>query len=123
MIVLDTSVLVDALTGPRRSAPAMRQAIENGDRFLVPALAGRSSFARTATVSGVIWAAWHYPAILLFDYRGEAPLWYGLLWVTVDRRRELRSRLAAAEIRKRMARRRDAWRPQHRHPLPPPSRE
>jgi predicted nucleic acid-binding protein len=26
MIVLDTSVLVDALTGPRRSAPALRQA-------------------------------------------------------------------------------------------------
>jgi predicted nucleic acid-binding protein len=38
MIVLDTSVLVDALTGPRRSAPALRQAIENGNRFLVPAL-------------------------------------------------------------------------------------
>jgi predicted nucleic acid-binding protein len=38
MIVLDTSVLVDALTGPRRSAPAMRSAIESGERFLLPSL-------------------------------------------------------------------------------------
>jgi predicted nucleic acid-binding protein len=38
MIVLDTSVLVDALTGPRRSAPALRAAIEAGERFLLPSL-------------------------------------------------------------------------------------
>ena len=38
MIVLDTSILVDALTGPRRSAPALRQAIERGERLLVPSL-------------------------------------------------------------------------------------
>ena len=38
MIVLDTSVLVDALTGPRRSAAALRRAIEAGERFLLPSL-------------------------------------------------------------------------------------
>lgn len=38
MIVLDTSVLIDALTGPRRSAGALRDAIERGERLLVPAL-------------------------------------------------------------------------------------
>ncbi len=38
MIVLDTSVLIDALTGPRRSAPALRRAIENGERLLLPSL-------------------------------------------------------------------------------------
>ena len=38
MIVLDTSVLVDALTGPRRSAPALRRAIEAGERLLLPSL-------------------------------------------------------------------------------------
>ena len=38
MIVIDTSVLIDALTGPRRSAPAMRMAIADGRRFLLPAL-------------------------------------------------------------------------------------
>lgn len=38
MILLDTSVLIDALTGPKRSAAALRQAIERGDRILVPSL-------------------------------------------------------------------------------------
>ena len=32
MIHLDTSTLVDALTGSRRSAPALRRAIEDGER-------------------------------------------------------------------------------------------
>ena len=32
MIHLDTSTLVDALTGPRRSAQALRKAIEDGQR-------------------------------------------------------------------------------------------
>jgi predicted nucleic acid-binding protein len=39
VIVLDTSVLVDALSGPRRSAPALRRAIERGERLMVPSLA------------------------------------------------------------------------------------
>ncbi len=38
MILLDTSVLIDGLTGPRRSAPALREAIERGERLLLPAL-------------------------------------------------------------------------------------
>lgn len=38
MIVLDTSVLVDALTGPRRSAAALRRAIEASERLLLPSL-------------------------------------------------------------------------------------
>lgn len=38
MIVLDTSVLIDSLTGPKRSAAALRRAIEQGERILVPAL-------------------------------------------------------------------------------------
>jgi predicted nucleic acid-binding protein len=38
MTVLDTSVLIDSLTGPRRSAPGLRKAIERGERILVPAL-------------------------------------------------------------------------------------
>jgi len=38
VIVLDTSVLIDALTGPRRSAPALRRAIEKGERLLLPSL-------------------------------------------------------------------------------------
>lgn len=38
MIVLDTSVLIDSLTGPRRSAPTLRGAIEAGERIVLPAL-------------------------------------------------------------------------------------
>jgi predicted nucleic acid-binding protein len=38
VIVLDTSVLIDAMTGPRRSAPALRRAIEQGEHILVPSL-------------------------------------------------------------------------------------
>ena len=38
MIQLDTSVLVDALTGPRRSAAALRQAIAHGERVGLSAI-------------------------------------------------------------------------------------
>ena len=38
MIVLDTSVLVDALTGPRRSAPRLRSVIEGGERIVLGTL-------------------------------------------------------------------------------------
>jgi predicted nucleic acid-binding protein len=38
MIHLDTSVLVDAFTGPRRSAPALRALIERGERVSFCAL-------------------------------------------------------------------------------------
>ena len=38
MTVLDTAVLIDGLTGPKRSAPALRRAIERGERLLVPSL-------------------------------------------------------------------------------------
>ena len=38
MIHLDTSVLVDALTGPRRSAPKLRDAIERGERIQMSCL-------------------------------------------------------------------------------------
>ncbi|MBM3747541.1 MAG: type II toxin-antitoxin system VapC family toxin [Acidobacteria bacterium] len=39
MILLDTCVLIDSLAGPRRSAGALRRAIESGERLLLPALA------------------------------------------------------------------------------------
>ena len=38
MIVLDTTVLVDALTGPKRSASTLRMVIERGERLLLPSL-------------------------------------------------------------------------------------
>lgn len=38
MIQLDTSVLIDALTGPRRSAFRLRRVIERGERVVLSAL-------------------------------------------------------------------------------------
>jgi predicted nucleic acid-binding protein len=36
--VLDTSVLIDSLSGPKRLAPALRKIIERGERVLIPSL-------------------------------------------------------------------------------------
>ena len=38
MILVDTSALVDSLTGARRSAPLLRRLIEDGERLLLPSL-------------------------------------------------------------------------------------
>ena len=38
MIHLDTSVVIDALTGPRRSQPRLRQLIQEGERLLLNSL-------------------------------------------------------------------------------------
>lgn len=38
MIVVDTSALVDSLSGPRASAPRLRAFIADGERLVVPAL-------------------------------------------------------------------------------------
>lgn len=38
MTFLDTSLLIDALTGPKRSAAALRSAIHDGERVLLPSL-------------------------------------------------------------------------------------
>jgi predicted nucleic acid-binding protein len=38
MIVVDTSILIDALTGAKHSAAALRQNIERGERMLIPAI-------------------------------------------------------------------------------------
>ncbi len=38
MIVLDTSVLIESLTGPKRGALALRGVIERGERLLLPSL-------------------------------------------------------------------------------------
>jgi membrane protease YdiL (CAAX protease family) len=46
--------------------------------FLVPTLARRLSFTRTALVSGAIWAAWHVPLIAGADYNSGTPTWYGV---------------------------------------------
>ncbi len=39
MIVVDTSALVDSLTGPRRSAARLRALLAEGERLVLPSLA------------------------------------------------------------------------------------
>ena len=51
--------------------------------FLVPELAKRNGFAATAIGSGLIWAVWHYPLLLLADYHSSTPVWYFLTVFTV----------------------------------------
>ena len=46
--------------------------------FLVPKLAERLSFTRTAIVSGIIWASWHMPLIIFADYNGGTPTLYSI---------------------------------------------
>lgn len=38
MILIDTSALIDSLTGPRRSAPRLRSFLEQAERLVMPAL-------------------------------------------------------------------------------------
>ncbi len=52
--------------------------------FLVPELARRMSFSRTALLSGAIWAVWHYPILLFADYNAGTPAWYALTCFTVS---------------------------------------
>jgi membrane protease YdiL (CAAX protease family) len=50
--------------------------------FLVPELARALSFTQVSIVSGVVWATWHYPAILFAGYN-SGTAWYGLACFTV----------------------------------------
>lgn len=52
--------------------------------LLVPELARMTSFTKTVLISGIIWAAWHMPAIFLADYNsGGTPNWYAALTFAV----------------------------------------
>ena len=51
--------------------------------FLVPELAKSNTFAKTALISGVIWALWHYPILLFGSYHSPTPVWFYLPVLTV----------------------------------------
>ena len=51
--------------------------------FLVPALAQRLNTGGVVLVSGLIWAAWHYPLILFAEYNSAAPKPYAVACFTV----------------------------------------
>jgi uncharacterized protein len=52
--------------------------------FLVPKMMELTSFTKTALISGLIWAVWHYPLIIFTNVRlGNAPLLYSLVCFTI----------------------------------------
>jgi membrane protease YdiL (CAAX protease family) len=52
--------------------------------FLVPQLAKVTGFVGVGLISGLLWAAWHYPSMLLGEYGpGSTPDWYKLICFTV----------------------------------------
>jgi uncharacterized protein len=51
--------------------------------FLVPELAKRHGLIGTSLISGIIWALWHYPLLLLGPYHSQTPIWYYLPLFTV----------------------------------------
>jgi len=51
--------------------------------FLVPELAKVTSFTGVGLISGLMWAAWHYPSILFSNYNEGTPAWYALTCFTV----------------------------------------
>jgi membrane protease YdiL (CAAX protease family) len=51
--------------------------------FLVPELAKVVSFPLVALISGLMWAAYHFPALIFADYNAGTPVWYGLTCFTL----------------------------------------
>ena len=51
--------------------------------FLIPELIKITSFTKAALVTGIIWAIWHYPAIIYADYNRPTPLFFQLVVFTV----------------------------------------
>lgn len=50
----------------------------------MPELARITTFTRTALLTGIIWAVWHYPAVIFTDYHSSAPRWFDLLRITIS---------------------------------------
>jgi membrane protease YdiL (CAAX protease family) len=51
--------------------------------FLVPELAKVASFPAVATISGLMWAVYHFPILLFANYNAGAPAWYSLTCFTL----------------------------------------
>jgi len=52
--------------------------------FLVPKMMELTSFTKTALITGLIWAVWHYPLIIFSNVRlGNPPLPYSLVCFTI----------------------------------------
>jgi uncharacterized protein len=52
--------------------------------FLVPELAKVVSFRGVGWISGLMWAAWHFPVLIFGDYNAGTPAWFGLGCFTIQ---------------------------------------
>jgi membrane protease YdiL (CAAX protease family) len=77
-LVVGLYVLLVVTAGlPRAMAAALGEEI--GWRgFLLPELVRVTTVPRAALLIGLIWAAWHYPGLLLADYNLGTPWWLAL---------------------------------------------
>jgi membrane protease YdiL (CAAX protease family) len=51
--------------------------------FLVPELSKVVGFTGVSVISGLMWAAYHFPVLLFADYNKGAPAWYSLACFTL----------------------------------------
>lgn len=51
--------------------------------FLVPELSKVVGFFGVGTISGLMWAVYHFPVLLFADYNAGTPVWYGLTCFTL----------------------------------------
>ena len=51
--------------------------------FLVPELSKVAGFTGVGLISGLMWAAYHFPVLLFGDYNKGAPAWYSLICFTL----------------------------------------
>ena len=51
---------------------------------LIPELSKSTTFTKASVITGIIWAAWHFPAIIYAEYKSEAPLIFQLSIFTIS---------------------------------------
>jgi uncharacterized protein len=51
--------------------------------LLVPELFKTTGFIKTSIISGIIWAAWHFPLFLFGDYIDHSPCWHELIFAVI----------------------------------------
>lgn len=51
--------------------------------FLVPELSKVVSFGGVGIISGLMWAAYHFPILIFADYNAGTPIWFGLSCFTL----------------------------------------
>ena len=82
LVIVSSFILFAIYMLPVRMAHALGEEI--GWRgFLVPELMKITGYTQTSLISGMIWAVWHFPILILSDYNNGTPAWYGLTCFTV----------------------------------------